>query len=166
MCRDGKEFAKNWSTLTLRVKTRAEWDRQIRYYTHWDVLHAQNEISSQSVFKIFTTKRLMKSKQSAWKCADPARTLVLGAKAASKNDRGQSLKCIMKCDFSISWCKVGQEVVVALLPCGDVGWKSPHVACYFTLGLGHHSSHRVVNLFLDALASLYLTHVSNWVSGW
>ena len=71
MCRDGKEFAKNWSTL--RVKTRAEWDGQISKFDisstdiYRDILHTQNEISSQSVFKIFTTKRAIKSKQSAGK---------------------------------------------------------------------------------------------------
>ena len=53
VCRDGKEFAKNWSTLTLRVKTRAEWDRQISKFDitstdiYRDILHTQNEISSQ-----------------------------------------------------------------------------------------------------------------------
>ena len=40
VCRDGKEFAKNWSTLTLRVK-RVGRDRQV---SKFDITSTDNDI--------------------------------------------------------------------------------------------------------------------------
>ena len=79
VCRDCKEFAKNWSTLTSRVKTCAEWNRQISKFDitstdiYRDILHTQGEISSQSVFKISTNldqRKLRKVLQCVKNCVD------------------------------------------------------------------------------------------------